>query len=236
MLAIFKREFRSYFTGVVGYVFLVVVLTMAAAVFCFTTLFSMSSNVTTYFVVMLLFSAIVLPLLTMKSFSEERKLKTEQLVLTSPVSLTGMVIGKFLAAYAMFAIALIFTSLYFLLLIPYAITFKAAVLLGNIVALLLVGAVFISIGLFVSSLTENQLSAAVGTIAIIFAFLVVGLLSSLIPASYDIRYVLDSLSIFSRFNAFTAGYFDWSAIIFYVTLGALFLYLTVRVYDRRRYN
>lgn len=236
MLAIFKREFRSYFTGVVGYVFLVVFLTMAAAVFCFTTLFSMSANVTSYFVVMLLFSAIVLPLLTMKSFSEERKLKTEQLVLTSPVSLTGMVIGKFLAAYAMFAMALIFTSLYFLLLIPYAITFKGAVLIGNIVALLLVGAVFISIGLFVSSLTENQLSAAVGTIAIIFAFLVVGLLSSLIPASYDIRYVLDSLSIFSRFNAFTAGYFDWSAIIFYVTLGALFLYLTVRVYDRRRYN
>ena len=236
MLAIFKREFRSYFTGVVGYVFLVVFLAMAAAVFCFTTLFSMSSNVTSYFVVMLLFSAIVLPLLTMKSFSEERKLKTEQLVLTSPVSLTGMVIGKFLAAYAMFAMALVFTSLYFLLLIPYAITFKAAVLFGNIIALLLVGAVFISIGLFVSSLTENQLSAAVGTIAIIFAFLVVGLLSSLIPASYDIRYVLDSLSIFSRFNAFTAGYFDWSAIIFYVTLGALFLYLTVRVYDRRRYN
>jgi ABC-2 type transport system permease protein len=236
MLAIFKREFRSYFTGVVGYVFLVVFLAMAAAAFCFTTLFSMSSNVTSYFVVMLLFSAIVLPLLTMKSFSEERKLKTEQLVLTSPVSLTGMVIGKFLAAYAMFAMALIFTSLYFLLLIPYAITFKVAVLFGNIIALLLVGAVFISIGLFVSSLTENQLSAAVGTIAIIFAFLVVGLLSSLIPASYDIRYVLDSLSIFSRFNAFTAGYFDWSAIIFYVTLGALFLYLTVRVYDRRRYN
>lgn len=236
MLAIFKREFRSYFTGVVGYVFLVVFLAMAAAVFCFTTLFSMSSNVTSYFVVMLLFSAIVLPLLTMKSFSEERKLKTEQLVLTSPVSLTGMVIGKFLAAYAMFAMALVFTSLYFLLLIPYAITFKAAVLFGNIIALLLVGAVFISIGLFVSSLTENQLSAAVGTIAIIFAFLVVGLLSSLIPASYDIRYVLDALSIFTRFNAFTAGYFDWSAIIFYVTLGALFLYLTVRVYDRRRYN
>ncbi len=227
---------RSYFTGVVGYVFLVVFLAMAAAVFCYTTLFSMSANVTTYFVIMLLFSAIVLPLLTMKSFSEERKLKTEQLVLTSPVSLTGMVIGKFLAAYAMFAVALIFTSLYFLLLIPYAITFKTAVLLGNIIALLLVGAVFIAIGLFVSSLTENQLSAAVGTIAIILGFLVIGLLGALIPSNYNIRYVLSAMSIFSRFSSFTAGYFDWSAIIFYLTLGALFLYLTVRVYDRRRYN
>ena len=236
MLAIFKRELRSYFTGVVGYVFMVVFLAMAAAAFCYTTLFAMSANVTTYFVVMLLFSAILLPLLTMKSFSEERKLKTEQLVLTSPVSLTGMVIGKFLAAYVMFAAALVFTSLYFLLLVPYAITFKTAVLFGNIIALLLVGAVFIAIGLFVSSLTENQLSAAIGTIAIILGFLVIGLVSGLIASNYTIRYILDSVSIFTRFSSFTSGYFDWSAIIFYLSLSALFIYLTVRVYDRRRYN
>ena len=95
---------------------------------------------------------------------------------------------------------------------------------------------FIAIGLFVSSLTENQLSAAVGTIAIILGFLVIGLLGALIPSNYNIRYVLSAMSIFSRFSSFTAGYFDWSAIIFYLTLGALFLYLTVRVYDRRRYN
>ena len=236
MLAVFKREMRSYFTGVVGYVFMVIFLVAAAAVFCYTTLFSMSADVTTYFVVMLLFSAIVLPLLTMKSFSEERKLKTEQLLLTSPVSLTGLVIGKFLAAYTMFASALIFTSLYFLLLIPYAITFRLALLLGNVIALLLVGAVFISIGLFISSLTENQLSAAVGTIAVILGFLVVGLLASLIPSSYAARLVLDSISIFARFSAFTAGYFDITAIIFYISLAALFIYLTIRVYDRRRYN
>ena len=148
MLAIFKREMRSYFTGVVGYVFLVVFLAMAAAVFCYTTLFSMSANITTYFVIMLLFSAIVLPLLTMKSFSEERKLKTEQLVLTSPVSRTGMVIGKVLAAYCMFAGCMVFNSLYFLILNYYAVL-KFWLLLGNLVAILLVGMVFISIGLFV---------------------------------------------------------------------------------------
>ena len=236
MFAIFKRELRSYFTGVMGYVFMVMFLVAAAAVFCYTTLFSMSADVTSYFVIMLIFSAVILPILTMKSFSEERKLKTEQLLLTAPVSITSMVIGKFLAAYAMFASALIFTSLYFLILIPYAITFKIALLLGNILALLLVGAVFISIGLFVSSLTENQLSAAVGTIAIILGLLTVGLLSSLIPSSYAIRYVLDSLSVFGRFTAFTSGYFDISAVVFYLSLASLFLYLTIRIYDRRRYN
>lgn len=236
MLAIFKRELRAYFTGVVGYVFLVIFLAMAGVVFCYTTLFSMSADVTSYFVGMLLFSAIILPILTMKSFSEERKLKTEQLLLTAPVSVTGMVMGKFLAAYVMFAGALVFSSLYFLILIPYAITFRLAMLLGNVLALLLVGAVFVAIGLFVSSLTENQLSAAVGTIAIILGFLGVGILSSLIPTEYSIRYILDSISVFGRFSSFTSGYFDISAMIFYLSLATLFIYLTVRIYDRRRYN
>ncbi len=236
MSAVFKRELRAYFTGVVGYVFMVVFLAIAGAVFCYTTLFSMSADVTSYFVIMLLISAIILPILTMKSFSEERKLKTEQLLLTSPVSLTSMVMGKFLAAFVMFAAALIFSSLYFLILIPYAITFRLAVLLGNIIALLLVGAVFISVGLFVSSLTENQLSAAVGTIGIILGFLAIGLISSLIPNNYSIRFIIDSVSVFGRFGAFTSGYFDISALVFYISLSALFLYLTVRIYDRRRYN
>ncbi len=236
MLAVFKRELRAYFTGVIGYIFLVVFLAVAGLVFCYTTLFAMSADVTTYFSAMLIFSAIILPILTMKSFSEERKLKTEQLILTSPVSLTAMVLGKFLAAFVMFAAALVFTSLYFLILIPYAITFRVAVLFGNIIALLLVGAVFIAVGLFVSSLTENQLSAVVGTIAIIFGFLAIGLLSSLVPQNYAIRFVLDSISLFGRFGSFTAGYFDISALVFYISLCALFIYFTVRIYDRRRYN
>ncbi len=236
MLAVFKRELRAYFTGVVGYVFMVIFLAVAGLVFCYTTLFSMSSDVTSYFVMMLLFSAIILPILTMKSFSEERKLKTEQLVLTSPISLTGMVLGKFLAAFTIYAAALIFTSLYFLILIPYAVTFRLAVLLGNVIALLLVGAVFIAVGLFVSSLTENQLSAVIGTIGIIFGFLSIGIVGNLVASNYVIRFVLDSISVFSRFSAFSAGYFDISAIVFYISLSALFLYLTVRIYDRRRYN
>ena len=235
MLAIFKRELRSYFTSVIGYVFLVLYLTAGGAIFCFTTLFSMSANVTPFYLYMLIFSAIALPLLTMKSFSEERKIKTEQLVLTSPVSLISMVAGKFLAAYLVFASCMILTSLYFLILIPYA-TVKMGLLLGNLVALLLVGMVFIAIGLFVSSLTENQLAAAVGTIAIILGFLLIGLLGSLIPDTYWIRYVFDFISVFMRFQGFTNGYFDIASVVYYLSMSAVFLYLTVRVYDRRRYN
>ena len=226
---------RAYFTGVIGYVFLVAFLAVGGVVFAYTTLFSMSAEVTSYYTMMLLFSAIALPILTMKSFSEEKKMKTEQLLLTSPVSITGMVLGKFLAAYVMYASAVIFTSLYFLLLIPYA-PLKAAILVGNIIALLLVGGVFITIGLFVSSLTENQLTAAVGSIIIIAVMLGIALVAALIPENYPIRFVLEGLSVFTRFQGFVNGYFEISSIVYYLSAAAIFLYLTIRVYDRRRYN
>ena len=188
-----------------------------------------------YYTLMLIFSAITLPLLTMKSFSEERKMKTEHLVLTAPISLPGMVFGKFLAPYVIFAGASVLTSLYFLFLIPYA-QLKFAVLIGNLVAMLLVGGVFIAIGVFVSSLTENQLSAAIGTIAIILGFLGVGLLAGFLPANYWLRYVLDALSIFTRFQTFINGYFDLASLIYYLSVGGVFIWLTIRVYDRRRFN
>ena len=235
MLAIFKRELKAYFTGVIGYVFLVIYLAVAGIIFSFTTMYSMSADVSSYFTFMLLFSAIVLPLLTMKSFSEERKTKTEQLLLTAPVSLVSMVMGKFLASYLVFASATVLTSLYFLFLIPYAML-QYMTLIGNAVALLLVGMVFISIGLFVSSLTENQLASAIGTIAIILGFLGIGIVGSIIPDNYWIRFVFDALSVFTRFNTFVNGYFDLASLLYYLTVGGIFLWLTVRVYDRRRYN
>lgn len=235
MLAVYKRELKSYFTGVVGYVFLVLFLALGGGVFCLTTLYAMSADVTTYFTYMLIFSAVVLPLLTMKSFSDDRKLKTEQLLLTAPISITSMVMGKFLAAYTMFSGALVFNSLYFLILYPYA-EVKTALLIGNIVAILLVGMTFVAIGIFVSSLTENQLTAAIGTMGIILLFLVVGVVNSLLPSAYWLRYVFNCISIFSRFQAFTNGYFDLSSLLYYLSVSAVFVYLTIRVYDRRRYN
>lgn len=235
MIAVFKREMRSYFTSIIGYAFLVIYLALSGAILCYTTLFSMSADVTPFFSYLLILSAVALPLLTMKSFSEERKAKTEQLLLTSPVSITGIVFGKFLAAYVMFAGCVILNTLYTLVLLNYA-QLKLAVLFGNLIAILLVGMAFIAIGLFVSALTENQLAAAIGTIAIILVFLLIGLISSLIPSSYPVRYVFSFLSIFTRFQAFSNGYFDISAIIYYISIAAIFMYLTVRIYDRRRYN
>lgn len=235
MLAIFKKELKGYFTGAVGYAFLFIYLAVSGIMFAFLTLFSMSSNVTTFYTFMLLLSAVALPILTMKSFSEERKTKTEQLLLTSPVSLPSMVLGKLLASYVIFAGCIILTSLYFLFLIPFT-QLQFTVLLGNVIAMLMVGLVFIAIGIFVSALTENQLAAAIGTIGILLAFLGVGILSSLFPSDYLIRFILDGLSILTRFQSFVNGYFDFATVLYYLSVAAVFVWLTVRVFDRRRYS
>ena len=232
MLAIYKREMRAYFTTPIGYIFLAAFLAVSGAAFCYTTLFSMSGDTTGFFMLMLYANVILLPLLTMKLFSEEKKQRTEQLLLTAPVSLTGMVMGKFLAALTLFFGAHTLTSLYTLFLYRYA-DVKTAVVLGNYLAVLLAGIAFIAVGVFVSSITENQLAAAVGTIGILLVFLLMTLLSSIF-SEYWVRYVFDCFSVFSRFVNFSNGIFDVAALVYYLSIAAVFLFLTVRVFDRRR--
>lgn len=234
MTSVYRRELASYFTTPIGYVFVAVYLALSGAVFAATTLFAMSADVTQYFSYMLFLFVILLPLLTMKSFSEERKAKTEQLLLTSPVSLFGMVMGKFLAAMTLFAGCELVGSSAFFVLGIYA-DVKVAVLFGNLLAILLVGTAFISVGLFVSSLTENQLTAAIGTIGILLFFLLISFVNEFINV-YWIRFLISCVSVWSRFQNFTQGIFDLSALFYYLSVTAVFLFLTIRVYDRRRYN
>ena len=195
----------------------------------------MSADVTAFFTMMIFVSAVALPLLTMKSFSEEKRSRTEQLLLTAPVSIIGIVMGKFLAAYTVFASCMVLNTLYCFVLMNYAVL-KVGTLFGCLLAALLIGLVYIAIGLFVSALTENQLTAAIGTMGIILVFLGIGLIASIIPSSYAIRYVFNFLSIFTRFQAFINGYIDFASIIYYLSVGAIFIYLTIRIYDRRRYS
>ena len=234
MLAIYKREMRAYFTSPIGYVFVAIFLAISGAVFCGTTLFSGTSDMNVYFTIMVFVYIILLPLLTMKQFSEERKLRTEQLLMTAPVSIVGMVMGKYLATLTMFVGSLALTSLNILVLYDYSAP-KTAVILGSLLAITLLGMSFLAIGLFVSSLTENQLASVVGTIGILLGLATCSLLGSLINF-YPIRFVLSALSVFSRFQNFTQGVLDIASLIYYVSITAAFLFLTVRVYDKRRFG
>jgi ABC-2 type transport system permease protein len=170
----------------------------------------------------------------MKLFADEKKMRTEALLLTSPVSLMGMVAAKFLAAYTVFASTFLISCLDFLVLYQYG-TPNSAILFGSSLAILLAGAACIAIGVFISSLTENQLIAALGTMAIIVFFVLTSLLNGYIDSAL-IRSIINWVSIMERFTNFTSGIFDFNAIVYYLSLSFVFLFLTVRVYDKRRWN
>ena len=235
MLAIFKRELRSYFSTSIGYIFVGIFLALSGALFSYTTLQQReNSDSSFYFTLMLFAFVVILPLLTMKLFSEERKLKTEQLLLTSPISLWSMVFAKFLAAYAIFAITFLVSCCNFVILFSYGSP-EVAIILGNIISILLVGAAFIAIGVFVSALTENQLIAAFGTMAILLVLLLLGVASSYVNFT-PIRLVINWLSIFTRYTPFTYGEFSFSAIVYYASITFVFLFLTVRIFEKRRWD
>lgn len=243
MLAIFKREIRSYFTTGTGYIFLAIALALFGGVLGTTTLMQGNADTSMYFIIVLLSFVVVIPILTMKMFSEEKKTKTEQLLLTAPVPVVKMVFGKYLAAFTMFMIVIVSSMVYYIPLYQYAVDDympntmppSMVMILGNTFALVLVGMAFIAIGMFISSLTENQFAAIVGTLGIFAALFVLGLLSSYIP-NEPIRYIFSFLSVYSRFEGFTYGVFDFGALVYYIALTGSFIFLTIRVFISRRYR
>ena len=238
MWAIFKKEMRSYFTTSIGYIFLSCALVISAVIFSATTLFSQTADMSIYFTALIFILMLFLPILTMKSFSEEKRTRTEQLLLTSPVSTTEMVLAKVLSAVAMLVIFLFLSFVFVLFLFPFLpeeSSFNMGLLFGNMIALLLVGMCFIAIGVFVSSLTENQFAAIVITVVILLAMFVINLFNSFIDV-YAIRVVLDWLSIYSRYQPFTYGLFDFGALFYYLSISGVFVFLTVRVFESRKYR
>ena len=237
MIAIYKREMLSYFTSPIGYVFVAVFLALNAFIFSlFTLMAGEDSSVGSYFMMVMFIFIILVPLLTMKSFSEERRMRTEQLLLTSPVSLFGMVFAKFLAAFTMFGGTFIFGSIFnFATLYKYCEEPNTAVLISDSIGILLIGAAFVAIGLFVSSLTENQLVAAVGTMGILIFLLMIGMLTQYID-SYIFRTILNWISIYSRFGNFSYGILDPATMVYYFSICFVFMVLTVRNYEKRRWS
>ncbi|MCL2518334.1 MAG: ABC transporter [Oscillospiraceae bacterium] len=238
MLAIYKKELRSYFTSAVGYVFIAAFLAVNGFIFSLNTIQVGSTgqryDISQYYIMLLFVFSILIPLLTMKIFSDEKKLKTEQLLLTAPVGLVSIVTAKFLSAYTMFAGTYLVSCLNYYVLFRYGKP-TAGVIYGHIIGILLIGAAFVAIGVFVSSLTENQISAAVLTITILLGTLVINFLNDYIDITF-IRVVLSWISIYSRFFTFTYGIFDINACIYYVSIVIIFLFLTVRIYEKRRWE
>ena len=233
MLAIYKKEMRTYFTTPLGYVFIAVFLAVSGFIFAVSTLQSQTSDISGYFQLMIFGYIVMIPILTMRSFAEERRAKTEQILMTSPVSITGMIMAKFLAAFTMFFMTVLASCLYYIPLFGYGEP-NVAKAAGCFIAMLLIGMCFIAVGIFVSTLTESSVTASIGTMGILVGFAGAAIFNNLID-TYVIRYVLSWISIYSRYINFTYGIFDIAATLYYLSITAIFLFLAVRVYERRRY-
>ncbi len=233
MFSIFKREFRAYFTSPLGYVFLAIFYAFSGLFFYIFSLSIGSTDISGVFLMMFIVLMVFVPLLTMRLLSEDKKQKTDQLILTAPVSLLSVVLGKFLAAYAIFVIGVAVMPVYGFVMSTFT-TISWLPIWGNTVGLLLIGGIFVSVGLFVSSLTENQMIAAIGSFFINLMILLMNTLTSALPSGI-FKDVLASVSVYSRYSEITNGIFSLSSLIFFISVIFIFLFLTVRVLEKRRW-
>ena len=287
MFAIFKREIKAYFLTPIGYIFMGLFLLLTGVFFAFNNLFAQSSQYTGFLGSVLFIYLFAIPLLTMRLFSEEKRQRTDQLLLTSPVSITGIVCGKFLAALAVYCGTLLVTVSYALVIQVYGDLWVSETI-GSYIGFIFLGACYISVGLFTSASTENQLTAGiVGFFALFFIWMIdpiirivptdtqTGVISAIILLVIVLLFlflntknwvivlaaaVIGGLTIggfylinrniffgfiqrfmgwFSlnrRYQPFSMGLLTFDSLLYYTSFSGLFLFLTVRLIEKRRWN
>lgn len=245
MSAIFKREFKSYFATPIGYV-------VIAAFYFFLGLFfvsSFSQGVPQTPMIIMAMSTVVLlviPVLTMRIMSEDRRQKVDQALLTAPVKLTSIVLGKFFAALAVFAIGFIPTVVFEIIFMAY-ISVNILTYIYALLGMLLLGCVLISIGMFISSLTESAAISAFITLLVnlLVLFNFAGMIT--VPEGVTffekiwakivewVSIALQKLTFTTTFEKFGENIFSVTDIIYFVSITAVFLFLCVRSLERRRW-
>ncbi len=232
MSAIFKREFRSYFTSPIGYVFVAIILFFEGMFFSL--LYSSGvTDITGVFSIVTYVLAFVLPVLTMRMLSEDRKLKVDQALLTAPVSIGKIVMGKFFAAFAVFCIPVVSTLL-FQVIIAAKVSVNWLLYLNALVGILLLGAALISIGMFISSLTESSVISCILTLVIFLLLTMATSLSSLITVSW-IASAVEYVALFDIYNNFMESVFHITDVVYLISISGVFCFLTVRAVEKRRW-
>ena len=224
MWAVFKKELKSYFLSPIGYVVIGILLLVYSIFFYSTTIqYGRVDLGELYFYVALYGLIITVPILTMRMFAEERKTGTEQLILTSQVGITGVVFGKFLAAITVIVISLLASFMYFGIMCYFGNP-NIVVVLVTMLGFILISGAAISVGMFASSITENQVIAGIITIA----FLIITLF---IP-NLDIG--LPDISIMSYYQNFPGGVISIKDVVGPLTFTIMFIAFTIMVMQRRK--
>ena len=223
MFAVIKKEFKSYFYSPAGYVFIGLFLIMFSIFFYVDVFQYQSTNFEYIFYSGATILTFIVPILTMRAIAEERKTGTEQLLLTSPLSITKVVLGKFIAATLIVAITEICTFLYFGILCYFGtphITTALVTLLG----FLLLAMSYISFGILASSITENQIIAGVITIGFF-------ILTWFLP---QFSSIFTNFSLINMFSKFPTGQIDIADTVTFVTFTISCILLTIIVMQRRK--
>ena len=223
MFAVIKKEFKSYFLSPIGYVFIGLFLIMFSIFFYTDVINYGSTNFEYIFYSGATILTFIVPILTMRTFAEERKTGTEQLLLTSPLSITKVILGKFIAATLIVIITELCTFMYFGILCYYGVP-HITTALATMLGFLLLAMSYISFGMLASSITENQIIAAVSTIAIF-------VLAWLAPS---ISTKLTAISLIEKFYPFATGVFPITETISLISITAMFVALTMVVIKRRK--
>lgn len=234
MAAIFKKEFKNYFKTPIAYVFLAPFIFLASMQFTAILTYSNQASVDyilNYVNVLCLF---IVPVLTMQLLSEEKAKKTDQLLLTSPIGVWDVVLGKFLAAYGVFFIGCLITLIYPVIFSRIGSPIISETV-GQYIGFMLIWGTFIAVGLFVSSCTESQVVSAILTFVALFFLYQVDSWSQSVTNEVA-KNIIGWFSVMSRYTDFQNGLLNLPNIIYYLSFIFVFLFLTKRNIENRRYK
>lgn len=232
-LAVFKKEMKSYFNSPIAYILITVFLLFTGWFFTAGLFLVNEASLRNVMGIVPVIFIFFIPAITMRLISEEKKIGTIELILTMPIKDSEVVLGKFLASVALLFIALVFT-------LGYVITISifgdpdAGPIWGTYVGLLLMGGAYLAIGLYASSITENQIVSFIIAFGIIFVFFMLDKVLIFFPPS--LTGILEYLSIDYHFNNITRGVIDSRDVIYYLSLTVFGLTLATQTLTRRNWS
>lgn len=233
MKAIYRKELGQLFHSMTGYICLAVFALLGGCFFVIYNLLQGNGDIRNYFSPMMSTVIFIIPVLTMRSYAEERRGRTDQLLMSAPVSMLSIALGKFFAIMTLFAVGLSFSLIYVIVLALLG-QFDFLVVLGNIVGMLVSASAFAAIGMLISALTESQIIACIVSYAVLLGLWLIGSAQSYIT-NEAAKALVGWLSVSKRFAEFSMGIFDLATVVYYLSICAFFIYLVALITEIRRH-
>ena len=234
MFTVFKRDFLAYYRTTVGYVFMGVFLTLSGVLFYLYNLKNLSGDLLTFLSTLTMPVMLLSPLLVMRLISEERQKRTDQLILTSPVSVGSVVMGKFLASAAVMMLTIALTNVYTLIIALCGRVYVGEWFVGYL-GFSLQSLAFLALDLLVTCFAKNQMTGAVAAFGANFLLWMADMLADNLPVAWMSR-ALQFVSLYDRYEPFRLGQLSWSGMLFFLSFIACCLAASARVMDARRFS